>query len=218
MANGKDAWYALNTCYSTLDGVDIWDELCTDNAHSHKPWEGNFEMVQQNGISTANGYGSYYFGTVRVVNNFIANVDKCAVSDELKTRMKAEARFFRALSYLDLTTKFGKVPVITDVLAYDAPNVKRDEVETVRKFILDELAEIAEILPDSYNGSYMYETGRITRAGALALRARAALYLEITPKQSHLPEKSFLKDIILCSVCRHSPQRNKRSQRNGCLY
>ena len=41
----KDAWYALNTCYATLDGVDIWDELCTDNAHSHKPWEGNFEMV-----------------------------------------------------------------------------------------------------------------------------------------------------------------------------
>mgnify|MGYP001630065617 FL=1 len=132
----KDAWYALNTCYATLDGVDIWDELCTDNAHSHKPWEGNFEMVQQNGISTANGYGSYYFGTVRIVNNFIANIDKCAVSEELKTRMKAEARFFRALSYLDLTTKFGKVPVITEVLAYDAPNVKRDEVETVRKFIL----------------------------------------------------------------------------------
>ncbi|MCA5595932.1 hypothetical protein LA344_17125 [Bacteroides fragilis] len=25
----KDAWYALNTCYATLDGVDIWDELCT---------------------------------------------------------------------------------------------------------------------------------------------------------------------------------------------
>lgn len=38
------------------------------------------------------------------------------------------------------------------------------------------MAEIAEILPDSYNGSYLYETGRITRAGALALRARAALY------------------------------------------
>ncbi|MCS2742721.1 hypothetical protein NXW72_23220 [Bacteroides fragilis] len=37
----------MNTCYATLDGVDIWDEVCTDNAHSHKPWEGNFEMVQQ---------------------------------------------------------------------------------------------------------------------------------------------------------------------------
>ncbi|MCS2973276.1 hypothetical protein NXW91_23755 [Bacteroides fragilis] len=28
---------------------------------------------------------------------------------------------------------------------------------------------LAEILPDGYNGSYLYETGRITRAGALAL-------------------------------------------------
>ncbi|MCS3268616.1 hypothetical protein NXX78_24280 [Bacteroides fragilis] len=60
-------------------------------------------------------------------------------------------------------------------MAYDAPNVKRDEVETVRKFILDELAEIAEILPDSYNGSYLYETGRIT-VPVLCHSARAALY------------------------------------------
>ncbi|MCS2512410.1 hypothetical protein NXX27_22280 [Bacteroides fragilis] len=60
-------------CYATLDGVDIWDELCTDNAHSHKPWEGNWKWSKANGISTANGYGSYYFGTVRIVNNFIAN-------------------------------------------------------------------------------------------------------------------------------------------------
>ncbi|MCS2546424.1 hypothetical protein NXY43_20715 [Bacteroides fragilis] len=54
----------------------------------------------------------------------------------------------------------------TEVLAYDAPNVKRDEVETVRKFILDELAEIAEILPDSYNGSYLYETGVVEKGSA----------------------------------------------------
>ncbi|MCS2799105.1 hypothetical protein NXX24_21120 [Bacteroides fragilis] len=46
--------------------------------------------------------------------------------------MKSRSTFFPgALSYLDLTTKFGKVPVITEVLAYDAPNVNRDEVETV---------------------------------------------------------------------------------------
>lgn len=32
----KDAWYALNICYSTLGGVDTWDELCTDNVYSHK--------------------------------------------------------------------------------------------------------------------------------------------------------------------------------------
>ena len=48
----KDAWYALNTCYKNMPGLDIWDEMTTDNAHSHKPWEGNFELVQNGGIST----------------------------------------------------------------------------------------------------------------------------------------------------------------------
>lgn len=172
----KDAWYGLNACYSSMDGLDIWDELCTDNGHSHKPWEGNFELLQQNGISTDKGYGSYSFGMIRLANNFIKNVEKCAIDAGLKTRMQAEARFFRAMSYLDLTTKFGKVPVITDVLAYDAPNVPRDEVSKVQAFILKELHEVSDILPDKYEGGYLNETGRVTRAAALALRARAALY------------------------------------------
>lgn len=172
----KDAWYALNACYSGMDAVDIWDEMCTDNAHSHKPWEGNYELVQQNGINTSAGYGSYYFGMVRTVNNFLVNVENCNMDATLRERMKAEARFFRAMSYLDLTTKFGKVPIVTTVMDYDAPNVPRDEVEQVRAFILQELQEISEILPESYDGSSMNEVGRITRYGALALRARAALY------------------------------------------
>lgn len=172
----KDAWYALNACYATLEGADILDELCTDNAHSHKPWEGNFEMVQQDGISTANGYGSYYFGTIRLTNNFLKNIETCNITDQLKTRMKAEARFFRAMSYLDLTTKFGKVPIIETVLDYNAPNLKRDDIEQVHAFILQELDDISNILPDKYTGGFLNEPGRITRAGALALRARAALY------------------------------------------
>lgn len=172
----KDAWYALNACYSGMDAVDIWDELCTDNAHSHRPWEGNYELVQQNGINASAGYGSYYFGMVRTVNNFLVNVENCNMDATLRERMKAEARFFRAMSYLDLTTKFGKVPIVTTVMDYDAPNVPRDEVEQVRAFILQELQEISEILPESYDGSSMNEVGRITRYGALALRARAALY------------------------------------------
>ena len=61
-------------------------------------------------------------------------------------------------------------------MEYDAPNVPRDPVDKVQSFILDELAAIAAVLPDKYNGGYTEETGRITRAAALALRARAALY------------------------------------------
>ena len=171
----KDAWYALNGCYQSMPAVDIWDEMCTDNAHSHKPWEGPYELIQQNGVSSESDRG-YSFRTIRIVNNFLEKVDGCEMDAALRERMKAEARYFRASDYLDLTTKFGKVPLVTTVMEYDAPNVNRDPVETVQAFILSELAEIAEILPDSYPGGEGYEKGRITRAGALALRARAALY------------------------------------------
>ena len=142
----KDAWYGLNACYAQMGGMDIWDEMCTDNAHSHKPWEGPYELIQQNGVSSESDRG-YSFRTIRIVNNFLEKVDGCEMDAALRERMKAEARYFRASDYLDLTTKFGKVPLVTTVMEYDAPNVKRDPVETVQAFILSELAEIAEILP-----------------------------------------------------------------------
>ena len=156
-------------------GAQILQEMYTDNAHSHKPWEGPYELVQTNGITAGNDFG-YGYSTVRIANNFIINVDKCDISEGLKERMKAEARFFRAWQYLQLTTKFGKAYLFTDVPEYNAPYAKRDPAEKVQAFILSELNEIAEILPDEYDGSYLYESSRITRAAALALRARAALY------------------------------------------
>ena len=59
----------------------------TDNAHSHKPWEGPYELVQTNGITAGNDFG-YGYSTVRIANNFIINVDKCDISEGLKERMK----------------------------------------------------------------------------------------------------------------------------------
>lgn len=173
--NEKDAFNALNGLYAELPGMDIWDEMYTDNAHSHKPWEGPYELVQTNGITSGDDFG-YGYSTVRIANNFILNIDKCEMSEALKERMKAEARFFRAWQYVQLTTKFGKAYIFTDVPEFDSPNVERDPVEKVQAFILDELAAIAEVLPNTYDGSYLNEYSRITRAAALALRARAALY------------------------------------------
>ena len=74
--NEKDAWNGLNALYAELPGMDIWDEMYTDNAHSHKPWEGPYELVQTNGITAGNDFG-YGYSTVRIANNFIINVDKC---------------------------------------------------------------------------------------------------------------------------------------------
>lgn len=170
----KDAWYALNACYSKLQGFDIYDEMCVDNAHSHKPWEGPFELVQQGTVTPSDDMG-YSYGGVRMYNNFLENVDKCAMPEDVRERMKAEARFLRAFDYTNLVSKFGGVPLVTSVMPYDAPNVPRDSEKTVQDFILKELTEIASILPNEYPGGYLYEQGRFTRSAALALKARAAL-------------------------------------------
>src|SRR5699024_3497194 len=172
-----DVYEALNACYFNMPGFNMYDEMATDNAHSHKPWEGPWELIQQNGISTENDYG-YSFSSIRQYNNFIENVDKIDASDELKERMKSEARFLRAFDYLELTLKFGKVPVITSVMEYDEEIPARDDIETVRSFILDELSEVAQILPQEYSGGYLEEKSRITSGAALTLLGRAALYFE----------------------------------------
>lgn len=171
----NDAFLNLNACYSQMPGFDIHDELSTDNAHSHKPWEGPYELIQQDGINSEYNQG-YNFVAIRLFNDFIRNVNTVSTSEELKARMKSEVRFLRAFTYLNLTSKFGKVPLITEVLPYDSEFVKRDEIDIVRKFILDELAEVATALPEKYTGGFLKEKGRITKGAALALRARAALY------------------------------------------
>lgn len=171
----KDAWLGLNACYSQLPGWDGYIELATDNGHSQKPWEGPFESIQLNSISAGDNFGYSYSG-IRIQNNFLEKVGNCAMDESLRTRMKAEARFIRAFAYLSLTSYFGKVALVTTVLPYNAPAVPRDPVAKVHEFILNELAEIADLLPQDYAGGYLKEKGRITRSGALALRARAALY------------------------------------------
>ncbi|WP_051960133.1 RagB/SusD family nutrient uptake outer membrane protein [Sphingobacterium sp. ML3W] len=171
----NDAFLGLNACYAQMPAMDIWDEMTTDNAHSHKPWEGPYELIQQNGISTQDNQG-YGFTDIRIFNNFIEKVETVNVSEELKARMRAEVRFLRAFSYLNLTSKFGKVPLITSTLEYNGPLLQRDPVEKVRNFILTELEEVAMILPATYNNSFLNEKGRITQGAAHALRARAALY------------------------------------------
>ena len=170
----KDAWYALNACYSRLQGFNIYDDMYVDNAHSHKPWEGPFELLQQGSITAGDDMGYDYSG-IRMYNNFLENVDKCEMAENLRDRMKAEVRFLRAFDYLNLVIKFGGVPLVTNVLVYDAPNVPRDSEKTVQNFILKELTEIASVLPGEYSGDYLNEHGRFTRSAALALKARAAL-------------------------------------------
>lgn len=172
----KDAWYNLNAIYEkTIPGIGIYDDTYTEDVYCQYTWESSGSVFVQNGFSALYDAG-WNFEGVRMANLFLEKVDNCEMDGALKERFKAEVRFMRAMSYFSLTTTFGKVPLIMDVLTFDAPNVPRDEVSKVREFVLSELTAAAEILPEKYTGGYLNEKGRVTKYAALALKARAALY------------------------------------------
>jgi hypothetical protein len=92
-------------------------------------------------------------------------------------RYVAEARFFRAYTHWRLMKKFNDVPVLTQSLTIESPELYsgRTPQKDVEDFILSELEAIYAKLPkqSELNSS---ETGRVTQGAALALKARVALH------------------------------------------
>jgi starch-binding outer membrane protein, SusD/RagB family len=183
----KDTYAALNAIYgASLDYVEtsIYQDGATDNAHAQYPWESNATVIASGDVTTnLNGILGYYngmweFSTIRRANYFLENVDKVTLDAAAKERIKAEARFLRAMRYADLINYFGDVPLVTKTLELEESYIGRTPKAEVLKFVTDELDAVSKILPDSYSGGKNSEKGRVTKGAALALKARVHLYNE----------------------------------------
>lgn len=174
-----DALAALSGCYSGWeDGANVvYDDCMSDNGIDQFPWEGYEKFAS--GIATPSdpGVNKYSYKTIQNCNWFLDNIDRVpaeALDDDLRNRMKGEARFIRAYRYWVMSQDYGDIPMVTH-------NISTDESKTITKtpkseitdFVLKELSEIASLLPVSYEGS---DIGRITRGAALALKARIELF------------------------------------------
>lgn len=118
------------------------------------------------------------YAYIRDLNLFIQR-DSAAtkLTDADKTRFLAEARFLRANYYFDMVKRMGGVPLVTNTLEYDykgdatslqSPRAKESEIYD---FVISEAEAIKNQLPADVN-----EKSRATKAAALAMEARAALY------------------------------------------
>jgi hypothetical protein len=82
----------------------------------------------------------------------------------------AEARLLRAFAWYNLISVFGDVPFFTEPVTVDQYEVERTSKVVILDFILEEMDEIAEDLP-----WIATDRGRVDRATAMGLKARAAL-------------------------------------------
>lgn len=114
--------------------------------------------------------------------------DELKLNDDYRAQMFRytnsfkEARFLRAYFYFNLVRAYGDVPYFTETMTTDKVNtLTRTPAQEILSAIMEECTKLAEELPADYTklgmeGISPAETGRVTCYGALALKARAALY------------------------------------------
>ena len=178
--NEDEALLALAGCYSGWESFYdlMYMDAASDNGYNCFPWRG-FERLA-NGETTATSNwnqtaGYYSYSPIRRYNYFLEKIDLVPDMDENKRNVyKAEVRFLRAYNYYRKVIWLGGVPLVTSVIADPAEaHIPRSSEADIVDFVLTELAEIAQILP---NRSAADAGGHATKGAALALKARLELY------------------------------------------
>ncbi|MFZ5429893.1 MAG: RagB/SusD family nutrient uptake outer membrane protein [Bacteroidota bacterium] len=148
----------------------------TGNSTLHKLSDGT--LVTTNG--SIRNYWVNSYSKIAKCNVFIENIDKVPAPQPVIDRMKSEARFLRAIQYFYLSQYFWDVPLITKPITKEEANtIGKTSRTDITKFVVDELTEIAPLLPrhKDIKGS---ERGRASSQAALAFLGR-----------THLGDKNF---------------------------
>ena len=115
-----------------------------------------------------------YAGIVQA-NTVIEKTPLIDADQAFKDRVIGEALFLRSFYHFELAQIFGDVPLILKIQAPDQVFVTRTAQATVFAQVASDCALAASMLPVSYSGA---DVGRATKGAALALEAKAYLYLK----------------------------------------
>ncbi len=115
-----------------------------------------------------------YAGIVQA-NTVISKTPNVDADEDLKSRIIGEALFLRSYYHFILVQVFGDIPLILEIQNPDEVLVKRTPKTEVLEQVASDCALAALMLPVSYGGN---DIGRVTKGAALALAAKAQLYLK----------------------------------------
>ena len=162
-----------------FSGLDNGWQTFADFSESFPSENGSYFLVQRTGWGYGewgvNWFGSYSY--IRDLNLFISR-DSAAtkLSESDKLRFLAEGRFLRANYYFEMVKRMGGVPLILQPLSYDLKGdptylqTPRAKESDIYDFVISEMEAIKNNLPSGGDRS------RATKAAALAVESRAALY------------------------------------------
>lgn len=131
---------------------------------------------------------AYYYNAIHDANYYLTTLsgltfDTWENGDDYQDWMQNydnyqyQVRFLHAYFYFELVRRYQNVPLITKPLSQTETNqIEPSSAKEVLKFIINECTEIAPKLPIKSTSIAQAENGRATRAMAMALKSRAALY------------------------------------------
>lgn len=170
----------VNTAYAQMFGADkLWnDEALGDNVIQART--DNSQRTIRNGLATSSvsvfaSEWKWAYEGIKTCHKYLENIDRVPDMDAtLKNTRKAEIRFIRAFLFMRMAYFYGDIPFFTkDITLEESKVISRTSKATVLQFVHQELDEIINILPIK---SSSVTKGRITKAAATALQARAYLY------------------------------------------
>ena len=184
----EDVTRALNGIYDVFQG-SIWGggfywmhqnfDILTDNGVGCCPWEQQYTTIAKGEHAPTTGgmintkWDFGYEGIFRA-NSVLENIDNVDIDAGTKNAMTAEARFLRGLFYSELTTLYGDVPLVLNVLTREEGlQVTRAPKSEVLNAIYADLdfAE-ANLTNTPFNG----DIGRPTSQSAIAVKTRLRMY------------------------------------------
>lgn len=131
---------------------------------------------------------SLYYTQIKSINKLFENESKIAAGPH-KTRVIAEAHFFRAYYYYQLLRNFGGVLLLEKNYnpLIDQAKSSRASYQEMVEFITKEATLAVNDLPEKYSDT---EKGRITKGAALMLKAKTYFWAAGTKFQNR--DKSYL--------------------------
>jgi starch-binding outer membrane protein, SusD/RagB family len=187
----KDAQLGINGVYDALQdralysgslnggaGLPMYDAL-SDNSFNNWTWEGPGDFMQGR-IDPANWqfaglWSASYRGVARanLALSKIADIPEASFTATKRPVYIAQAKFLRALFYMNLAVYFEDVPLILKPQKLEEAFVPKNTFAEVKDAIVKDLTEAAVDLPTAYPAA---QYGYATKGAALGLLARMHLY------------------------------------------
>lgn len=150
-----------------------------DNSFNGYKWEGPGNYMEANADASMGMFNNIWVASYRGIaraNTAIENIDNLplsVLSAQKKSAYAAQARFLRALFYMNIAMYYQDAPLITKVQTLSEAYVGVNPYSEIAAQINADLKYAADNLPVSYPST---QYGYATKGAALGLQARFSLY------------------------------------------